>query len=87
MRNSEEQVASLTHALLKGDTAVAAAEALRGAANTIRRFKPRLAISAYHRSDDLLVLPAMIKEIEPSYELILDHYTIHSEESVIYATV
>jgi FkbM family methyltransferase len=61
-------------------------EALRGAAETIRRFKPKLAISAYHRPDDLLVLPALIKEIEPSYALYFDHYTIHAEESVIFAT-
>ena len=61
-------------------------EALRGAAETIRRFKPKLAISAYHRPDDLLVLPALIREIEPSYALFFDHYTIHAEESVIFAT-
>jgi FkbM family methyltransferase len=61
-------------------------EALRGAAETIRRFKPKLAISAYHRPDDLLVLPALIQEIEPSYALYFDHYTIHAEESVIFAT-
>jgi FkbM family methyltransferase len=60
-------------------------EALRGAADTIRRFKPKLAISAYHQPDDLFVLPALIKEIEPSYALFFDHYTIHAEESVIFA--
>ena len=98
-RNGEIQVATITIDdfvvarrlprvdFIKMDIEGAEREALRGAADTIRRFKPRLAISAYHRLDDLLVLPAMIKEIEPSYELILDHYTIHSEESVIYATV
>jgi FkbM family methyltransferase len=60
-------------------------EALRGAAQTIHRFKPKLAISAYHRPDDLLVLPALIKEIDPSYALFFEHYTIHAEESVIFA--
>jgi len=61
-------------------------EALRGAAATIRRFRPKLAISAYHRPDDLWVLSALIREIEPSYALFFDHYTIHAEESVIFAT-
>jgi FkbM family methyltransferase len=59
--------------------------ALRGAADTIRRFRPKLAISAYHLADDLLAIPALIKEIEPSYQLMLDHYTIHQEESVVFA--
>lgn len=60
-------------------------EALHGAADTIRRFKPNLAISAYHRPDDMLVLPTLIQKIEPSYALYFDHYTIHAEESVIFA--
>jgi FkbM family methyltransferase len=60
-------------------------EALRGAAETIRRFKPKLAISAYHQPDDLLMLPGLIHAIEPSYRLYFDHYTIHAEESVIFA--
>jgi FkbM family methyltransferase len=60
-------------------------EALHGAVETIRRFKPKLAISAYHRADDLLILPDLIRGIEPSYRLFFDHYTIHAEESVIFA--
>jgi FkbM family methyltransferase len=60
-------------------------EALNGAVETIRRFKPKLAISAYHRPDDLLLLPPLIQTIEPSYKLYFDHYTIHAEESVIFA--
>jgi FkbM family methyltransferase len=61
-------------------------EAFAGAVETIRRFKPKLAISAYHRADDLLLLPPLIQTIEPSYKLYFDHYTIHAEESVIFAT-
>ena len=62
-------------------------EALKGAAETIRRFRPKLAISGYHRWDDLLIIPALIKKIEPSYKFVLDNYTIHAEESVIFASV
>ena len=60
-------------------------EALRGAAETIRRFRPKLAISAYHRPDDLWALPALIRDIEPGYKLFFDHYTIHAEESIVFA--
>lgn len=61
--------------------------ALLGATATIRRFKPKLAISGYHKIDDLLRLPALIKSIEPAYRLYLAHYTIHQEETVIFAAV
>jgi FkbM family methyltransferase len=70
---------------IKADIEGAEPTMLAGATETIRRFKPRLAISAYHREDDLLTLPQVIKAIEPSYKVFLGHHTIHSEETIIYA--
>ncbi len=61
--------------------------ALKGAINTIRTFKPKLAICAYHKKDDLIVLPQLIKSILPEYKLYIDHYTINRTETVIYAKV
>ncbi len=63
------------------------AQALKGAINTIRRFKPKLAICAYHKNEDLVVLPHLIKSILPEYNLYLDHYTISRTETVIYAKI
>jgi FkbM family methyltransferase len=60
-------------------------DALQGARETIRRFRPKLAISLYHRPHDLFEIPQLIRQIEPSYRLHLDHYTIHQEETVLYA--
>jgi len=40
---------------------------LDGARETIRRFKPAIAMSAYHNPDDKTVLPALVKEICPEY--------------------
>lgn len=59
--------------------------ALKGAVETIKKFKPKLAISGYHKKDDLLVLPKLIKEYSSEYSLYLDHYTINNTETVIYA--
>lgn len=42
-------------------------DALRGARHTLSTMKPRLAISLYHRFDDLFVLPEIILEANPSY--------------------
>lgn len=59
--------------------------ALKGAVNTIRKFRPKLAICAYHKQEDLIVLPQLIKKIVPEYKLYLDHNTINQTETVIYA--
>jgi FkbM family methyltransferase len=61
--------------------------ALRGARATIARFKPKLAISVYHKPHDLFEIPRLIRGYEPGYEFYLDHYTIHLEETVLYGRV
>lgn len=48
------------------------AEVLRGAAETIRKYRPVLEVAAYHKPDDLQVLPALLREIVPEYELTWD---------------
>ena len=43
--------------------------ALLGAAGTIRRFHPRLALVLEHHTDDVDVLPAVARQIWPGYHL------------------
>lgn len=57
--------------------------AIRGAQVTIRRFRPQLMISAYHRFDDLYVLPRQISEIAP-YRFFLGHHSEAVIETVLY---
>ncbi len=54
---------------IKMDIEGAEREALRGAAATLRKFRPRLMLDAYHRPDDLSVLPAIIRESHADYRL------------------
>lgn len=42
-------------------------EALKGAQATLRKYRPRLMIDAYHRPDDPLVLPAIIRQAHSDY--------------------
>jgi FkbM family methyltransferase len=70
---------------IKMDIEGAEQAAIRGAAHTISRFQPKLAIAAYHGSDALWEIPLLITEINPRYRLYLDHYTNHLEETIIYA--
>lgn len=43
---------------------------IAGAENTIKKFKPRLAICIYHRPDDPELLEKMIKDFVPEYKII-----------------
>ena len=60
-------------------------DALRGLRASIRDHPPVLAISLYHRSDDLWRIPRLIKETNPTYRLFLRCYAEDGWESVCYA--
>jgi len=58
---------------------------LAGARETIKTFKPSLALSAYHRGDDLIKLPKFLLEINPNYRFYLRHCTSIWGDTVLYA--
>lgn len=60
-------------------------DALRGAAQTITRWKPKLAVSAYHRPADLWRVPETIQDIDSSYRLYVRQHDGGIIESVVYA--
>jgi len=69
---------------IKLDVEGAELDSLRGAHRSIERFRPKLAISLYHKPNDIFELILHIKEKFPFYTLYLGHYTIHAEETVLY---
>ena len=69
---------------IKMDIEGAELNALQGAEQTIRRFRPKLAISAYHKRDDLVEIPGYLNSLGAGYEFYLDHFTIHREETVLF---
>ena len=71
--------------LIKMDIEGAERGALQGAASVIREFRPKLTISAYHRTDDLWVLADGIKSLNPGYKLYFGHHSPVAMESVYYA--
>jgi len=60
-------------------------EALVGAEQTIRKYRPRLAISLYHDVGHFGSIPRWIANLDLGYRLYLDHFTIHAEETVLFA--
>lgn len=69
---------------IKMDVEGAEVQALLGAKDTIRKFKPRLAISIYHRPNDILEIPRTINEIRNDYLFYLRHYCSNMSETVLY---
>jgi FkbM family methyltransferase len=69
---------------IKLDVEGAELESLRGARRSIERFRPKLAISLYHKPNDIFELIQYVRRQFPFYSLHLDHYTIHVEETVLY---
>jgi len=60
-------------------------DALKGGEITIRKFKPKLAISIYHSMDDFANIPLWIYNLNLGYKFYIGHYSIHSEETILYA--
>ncbi len=56
---------------IKYDVEGAELSALRGSHRLISEFKPRLLVSAYHRSEDIFALPIYLAEKYPEYRLYL----------------
>lgn len=54
---------------IKMDIEGAEREALAGARTTTAKFKPRMAISAYHLLDDPTAIPAIALEAQPAYQI------------------
>ncbi len=73
--------------VIKMDIEGAEMAALEGASQVIREFKPRLAISAYHKPEDLWEIPHKLKAQNGDYRLFLfGHHSPVPWESVYYAT-
>jgi FkbM family methyltransferase len=54
---------------IKMDVEGAEVPALRGARDTIKRFKPRLAIATEHKPDDQYTIPAAARALRPDYRM------------------
>lgn len=72
---------------IKMDVEGSELEALEGAKNTIQRNRPKLAISIYHKCEDIIDLPLKILELVPEYHFYLRHYSTNMWKTVLYACV
>lgn len=62
-------------------------EAIRGAAGTIARDRPKLALGAYHSVESIFEIPLLVHSICPDYKLFLRHNTYHLCDTDLYAVL
>ncbi len=72
---------------IKLDVEGAEIAALNGARGVITRNKPKMALSAYHRIEDLWEIPLLVKSMVPDYKLFFRHYGANLYGKVLYATL
>ena len=70
---------------VKMDIEGAEFKALLGAEKTIKKYRPRLAISIYHKPEDILELPTLLLEMQPDYKFALRQYAPNGHETILYA--
>jgi len=57
---------------------------IEGAKNTIKEYKPTLAVCVYHKCNDLWAIPEQVLSIRDDYKIYLRHYTEGITETVMY---
>ena len=70
---------------VKMDIEGAELNALEGAEKTILKCRPKLAISVYHKPEDIWEIPTYILSLHDGYQLWLRHYSSGHDDTVLYA--
>ena len=81
----DEELKDKKVTFIKMDIEGAEKEALLGAEKIIREQKPKLAISIYHKNEDIWEIPSLILEMNPEYRFYIRHYSFRFAETVLYA--
>ena len=70
---------------IKTDIEGAEMSALKGAKETIEKYRPQLAISIYHSDSDFINIPLYLNKTLQDYTFKLGHYSRDNNETVLYA--
>lgn len=60
-------------------------KALEGAKQTIRKNRPTLAVSVYHKLEHLWEIPLLIRQIDSGYDIYFAHHCWNMDDTVCYA--
>jgi FkbM family methyltransferase len=59
--------------------------ALLGGEQTVKKWKPRIAVCVYHKREDLFDLILLLESFVPGYKFYMRHYSSNQTETVLYA--
>lgn len=74
-----------TVTFIKMDIEGAELEAICGAKNIIQKQHPRLAVSIYHKAEDIWTIPSLLMQYYPGYRFYMRHYSFANYDTVLYA--
>jgi len=80
-----DNICKCNASFIKMDIEGAEKQAILGAVNTISTQRPKLAISVYHKKDDLISIPKIIKSLYPDYQF---YFRLHHHlgmDAILYA--
>jgi FkbM family methyltransferase len=80
LKNEEEPVT-----FIKMDIEGAELNALKGAEQTIKKYKPKLAICIYHKPEDIWEIPNILLDFVPNYKFYIRHYYFDDRDTILYA--
>jgi len=69
---------------IKLDVEGAELEVLEGAVESIKKFRPKMAISVYHKPEDIITIPKFILKLIPSAKLYLSHKFYSLYETILF---
>jgi FkbM family methyltransferase len=85
-RLDDELATEAGNLFLKMDIEGSEIEALKGMESTIKNKKPRIAISVYHKPEDIIDIPFFLQKMVPEYKFYLRHdCLVNLTETVLYA--
>lgn len=58
---------------------------LKGSRETILKYRPKMAISIYHKLSDFVDIPKYLSSICKDYEFFLDHFHLDESETIVFA--
>lgn len=80
--NGEKEGRPVTYTKL--DVEGSELRALKGAINTIKTYKPKMAISIYHKPEDILEIPIFLESLDMGYKYYIRYYQTRKEETILY---